>query len=186
MTLFKNRLTGKQRTDFIEGLVVGDIKELGEGQARLSCFTNTNGGIIDDTVITNAGDHLYVVINAGCADKDIAHLTESLKSFKKKGGDVDMHIIQDHSLLALQGVSLHVLQKGQDDRTANLQLLVSYITGPKAVDVLSKLVKEDLSKLAFMSGKNMQVNGIPCRVTRCGYTGEDGFEVTSLILFSYS
>ncbi len=59
------RITGKDRLDFIESLVVGDIKALPAGHARLSLFTNEQGGIKDDTVITNTADYLYVVINAG-------------------------------------------------------------------------------------------------------------------------
>lgn len=58
----------------------------------------------DDLMITNAPDHLYVVVNAGCADKDIAHLKDHLASFQKKGGNVSMEIISDKfSLIALQG-----------------------------------------------------------------------------------
>jgi aminomethyltransferase len=59
------RLTGKDRVSFLESLVVGDIAALGAGEACLSLITNEQGGIIDDTVITNAGDHIYMVVNAG-------------------------------------------------------------------------------------------------------------------------
>lgn len=50
--------------------------------------------------------------------------------------------------------------------------------GPKAAKALQNGVSEDLSLLKFMNGKTMEVFGVAdCRVTRCGYTGEDGFEV---------
>ena len=56
------RWRGKDRARFLERLVVGDILGLKEGQARLSLVTNEAGGIIDDTVITNAGDHMYAAL----------------------------------------------------------------------------------------------------------------------------
>ena len=58
-------ITGKDRVKFLEGLVVADIEGLPSNQATLSVFTNENGGIIDDTIITNRGDHIFLVVNAG-------------------------------------------------------------------------------------------------------------------------
>ena len=52
-------IRGKDRIRFIEGLVVSDIGELAQNQTQLSVFTNEKGGIKDDTMITNAPDHLY-------------------------------------------------------------------------------------------------------------------------------
>lgn len=54
------KLHGKDRVEFIEKLVVGDIAGLAPHHSRLSVFTNPKGGIQDDTVITNAGDYLYL------------------------------------------------------------------------------------------------------------------------------
>ena len=69
------KIHGKDRVRFIERLVVGDIAELGPGRGTLTLLTNENGGIIDDVIITNTLEgYLYVVCNAGCADKDLAHL----------------------------------------------------------------------------------------------------------------
>eukprot|EP00123_Amoebidium_parasiticum_P012606 comp21468_c0_seq1/m.29718 comp21468_c0_seq1/g.29718 ORF comp21468_c0_seq1/g.29718 comp21468_c0_seq1/m.29718 type:complete len:400 (-) comp21468_c0_seq1:225-1424(-) len=147
------RMHGMDRVKFIEKLVVGNIAELENGNGTLSLITNEKGGIKDDTIINNADDHLYVVCNAGCADKDLAHFQEHASAFRAAGGDVTVEVLEANALLALQG--------------------------PKAAAALSKLVKVDLSKLYFMMGTNATVAGVDnCRITRCGYTGEDGFEIS--------
>lgn len=57
---------GKDAATFIEKMVVGDIKSLKTGEAKLSLIMNEDGHIVDDTVITNAGDHIYMVVNGAC------------------------------------------------------------------------------------------------------------------------
>jgi aminomethyltransferase len=57
---------GKDAVKFIEKMVVGDIAGLKVGEAKLSLIMNEQGGIVDDTVITNAGDHIYMVVNGAC------------------------------------------------------------------------------------------------------------------------
>ncbi|CBJ48669.1 Aminomethyltransferase [Ectocarpus siliculosus] len=146
------RWTGKDAADFIERCVVGDIKGLKAGEGRLTLITNANGGIVDDTVVTNAGDYIYMVVNGACKHGDMAHFKEQMADFK---GDVHMDYMETQQLLALQG-------KGAP---AALQSLM-----PDGVDV---------TKMLFMTGVDTTVAGIEgCRVTRCGYTGEDGYEVS--------
>lgn len=122
------------------------------GQGTLSVFTNEQGGIIDDTIIMQHQDSLYVVSNAGCADKDLAHIRKHLQEFQNKGGDVDFSVITDHSLIAIQG--------------------------PKAAAALEGLVGKSLNDFGFMTGRHLEVAGVPCHVARSGYTGEDGFELS--------
>nr|P93256.1 RecName: Full=Aminomethyltransferase, mitochondrial; AltName: Full=Glycine cleavage system T protein; Short=GCVT; Flags: Precursor [Mesembryanthemum crystallinum]AAB38502.1 aminomethyltransferase precursor [Mesembryanthemum crystallinum] len=146
-------LKGKDCIPFLEKLVVGDIAGLAPGTGTLSVLTNEKGGAIDDTVITKVtDDHIYLVVNAGCREKDLAHIEEHMKAFKAKGGDVSWHIHDERSLLALQG--------------------------PLAAPVLQHLTKEDLSKFYFGQFTFLDINGFPCYLTRTGYTGEDGFEIS--------
>ncbi|CAO2842512.1 unnamed protein product [Amaranthus hypochondriacus] len=146
-------LTGKDCIPFLEKLVIGDIAGLAPGTGTLSVFTNEKGGSIDDTVITKVkDDHIYLVVNAGCRDKDLAHIEEHMKVFKSKGGDVSWHIHDERSLLALQG--------------------------PLAAPVLQHLTKDDLSKFYFGEFRMLDICGFPCYLTRTGYTGEDGFEIS--------
>lgn len=146
-------LKGKDAIPFLESLVVGDIAALADGTGSLSVFTNEKGGIIDDTVVTKVSDEeLYIVVNAGCREKDLAHLNKHLDAWKAKGKQVSMEVHDDRSLLALQG--------------------------PEAVAVLQPFVKEDLDKVYFSNFRRLDIKGVPCWVTRTGYTGEDGFELS--------
>lgn len=76
--MLQTHITGPDRHTFMESMVVGDIKGLKENSGTLTVFTNDSGGILDDLIVSNAEGYLYVVSNAGCSDKDWAHLTVSL------------------------------------------------------------------------------------------------------------
>ena len=80
-------------------------------------------------------------------------MENAIREFKAKGKDVDFVQREDLALLAVQG--------------------------PKAHQVVQPLVDVDLSKMYFMNGTSARVCGFSnCRITRCGYTGEDGFEIS--------
>ncbi|KAJ3215226.1 hypothetical protein HDU67_000713 [Dinochytrium kinnereticum] len=150
--MLQTRWVGADRAKFLEKLIVADLEALPVGSSTLTVLTNENGGIIDDAVINKQDkDGFYMVSNAGCSDKDLAHLRKHLAAFKAEGGDVDFTIL-DKALVALQG--------------------------PAAASVLSKLVGSDLNDFAFMSGRQFNIKGIDAYVSRCGYTGEDGFEIS--------
>ena len=139
------RLIGENAAKSLEALVPVDIIDLPSGKQRYAFFTNEQGGISDDLMVTNLGDHLFVVVNAACKAQDIAHLQANLPE------DVKIEIIEDRALLALQG--------------------------PKAVEVLAS-INPAVKQMVFMDAAIIELDGIECYVSRSGYTGEDGFEIS--------
>jgi aminomethyltransferase len=129
----------------LEKLVPMDILALPPGRQRYAQFTNEAGGILDDLMVANFGDHLFLVVNAACKDEDEAHLRAHLSD------SCLIETLPDRALIALQG--------------------------PKAADVLAKFCPE-APAMKFMDAGPHAVNGIACFVSRSGYTGEDGYEIS--------
>jgi len=148
------RWTGKNAMDFVETVTTADVHGLEPMMGTLSVIPNENGGIIDDTMVTKCvskehGEHVYQVINAGCAPKDLKHFEEQMGKF---AGDVKLEVMWDNrGLYALQG--------------------------PKAVEVIARLSNTDLTKVPFGQSLFLTLEGVECLVSRCGYTGEDGVEI---------
>ncbi len=142
------RLTAKPGHDAaaaLERVVTADIKGLAIGRMRYALFTDENGGILDDLMVSNVGDHLLLVVNAGCKEADEAHLRQRI------AGEVEIENLASRALLALQG--------------------------PAAEDALAQLVPQ-CRELTFMATAFWSIEGERCFVTRSGYTGEDGFEIS--------
>jgi aminomethyltransferase len=139
------RLHGVGAAAALEKLVPVDLLGLGAMRQRYALFTDDNGGILDDLMVTNAGDHLFVVVNAACKESDIAHMRKQI------GDECDIEVLDSHALLALQG--------------------------PAAAGVMAELAPAS-NGMIFMDAANLTLDGIDCFVTRSGYTGEDGFEIS--------
>ncbi|GKW50419.1 glycine cleavage system aminomethyltransferase GcvT [Halomonas sp. NCCP-2165] len=137
-------LRGPDPAAALEALVPADIVGLPEGMQRYALFTNPEGGILDDLMVVNGGDHLYLVVNAACKAQDIAHLEAHLAA----GHDLEL---LDRGLLALQG--------------------------PQAAEVMRRLCPE-ACELVFMQHARFTIDGVEAWVSRSGYTGEDGFEIS--------
>ncbi|KAJ7509635.1 glycine cleavage system T protein [Mycena galericulata] len=148
---------GPTATAFLEWLTPSSLSALQPYSSTLSVLLNERGGIIDDTVITkHAEDAFYVVTNAGRRDRDLewfaARLGEWNASEQGEKGPVEMEVLEDWGLLALQG----------PESAAYLQSLTSY----------------DLRQLTFGKSAFLPIEGFNLHVARGGYTGEDGFEIS--------
>ena len=139
------KLSGEGADKALETLVPGEIQALKPGRQRYTLFTNEQGGILDDLMVTRFSDHLFLVVNAACKTQDIEHMRAHLPS------GVKLEVMFERALMALQG--------------------------PAASAVMARLGPA-ASELTFMGGARVEIGGIWCTVTRSGYTGEDGFEIS--------
>ena len=83
----------------LERLIPMDVQGLAEGRQRYGFFTNDQGGILDDLMFANRGDHIFMVVNAACKEADIDHLRHNLEP------DIHVKVLENRALLALQGPS---------------------------------------------------------------------------------
>ena len=144
---------GEGVAEWLESLAPGDFKALQPHRVRYSLLLADNGGILDDLMVTNTGKSIYLVVNGATKHGDLAHMQARLPA------GITLHHMEDHALLALQG--------------------------PQAVTVMSRfdLTPESTDQLAFadlkfMAGARWLWNGIKLGITRSGYTGEDGYEIS--------
>ncbi len=142
-------LTGDGAAQALEALVPGDISALKEGKMRYSLLLDEDGGVLDDMMITAAPMGLYVVVNGAVKWDDMGYLRENLPD------DITINHMEDRALLALQG--------------------------PKAVDALKRVVP-GVDALYFMEAGSFfwgpKTDPEPLWISRSGYTGEDGFEIS--------
>jgi aminomethyltransferase len=139
------RLVGPDAAAAFETLVPVDVIGLPAGKQRYGLLLNDEGGIIDDLMLFNRGDDIFVIVNGACKAGDIAHIQAKI------GSRCEVIPMLGMALLALQG--------------------------PQAVTALARLAP-GVGQLVFMTGGRFTVAGCDCFITRSGYTGEDGFEIS--------
>ncbi len=143
-------LSGANVDAALEALVPGDLQGLAPGHIRYTVLLNTDGGIIDDLMVTRPAEPgkentLYLVVNAACKDTDFGHIAAKL------AGKAVLTRHDTAALLALQG--------------------------PLAAGVLARFIP-GCAAMGFMTSRAASFDGVPVRLFRSGYTGEDGFEIS--------
>jgi aminomethyltransferase len=141
-------LSGEGLDAAVEAVLPIDLATLGLGDQRYSLLLDENGGVLDDLMVSRWPDKLYLVVNGATKWDDIAHLREHLPD------EVTLNHLEDQALLALQG--------------------------PKAFAALERHAsgKWPLSALTFMHFGPFEIAGHEVTISRSGYTGEDGFEIS--------
>jgi aminomethyltransferase len=151
------RLVGSDAAAALESLIPVDVIDLPVGKQRYGLLLNESGGIIDDLMFVNRdyanGGDIFVIVNGACKVGDIAHIQAQI------GTRCQVIPMPEMALLALQG--------------------------PQAVTALQRLAP-GVEKLVFMTGGKFNIacdsagqqQAVACFVTRSGYTGEDGFEIS--------
>ena len=129
----------------LEKLLPMDVLGLEVGRQRYGFLTTNTGGILDDLMFSNRGDHIFVVLNAACKNSDIKHLKSLLEP------EILVEEVLNRALIALQG--------------------------PASETVLGEL-NPQVKNMKFMDVETLLVSGVECWISRSGYTGEDGFEIS--------
>jgi aminomethyltransferase len=157
----QHHFSGPGAEAFLERITPSSLSTLQEGHSTLSTLLHPNsGGIVDDTVIARLADRFYVVTNAGCREKDTAYFKQQLETWKSEHSDlpVEWKILDGQGLVALQG--------------------------PLSADILARVLEDKsvggLKSLYFGQCISVTIKGTDAEVlvSRGGYTGEDGFEIS--------
>jgi aminomethyltransferase len=130
----------------LEKLISADLLSLPLGRQRYGLLLTPSGGILDDLIVMHMSDHIRLVVNAACAQKDVDYL--------------ETHF-QDHLPVVI----------------TQLQRALVAVQGPMAETALSELIV-GVADLSFMQVGSFSFNGHEVQISRSGYTGEDGFEVS--------
>ena len=144
-------IRGRVASDFVSHLLPTNCNKIQFGRCFYSVNCSEQGGIIDDVVTSKfSPSQFYMVVNAGNRAKDFAWLQGVSSSY-----DVSLEDVSDASaLIAFQG--------------------------PLATSLLQQAAENNISNLKRFSFARAIVFGLECIVSRTGYTGEDGYEITVL------
>ena len=139
---------GPRALEYLQALTTNDVARLGDGRMQYSLLPNKIGGLHDDIIVTRLSPHRYYVV-VNASNTD-ADLAWMRSQAPAFG--VEVGLWKDRTLLALQG--------------------------PQAQSILQPLVSAPLDSLAYYHLREDRVGGVEALVSRSGYTGEDGFEIS--------
>lgn len=143
------RVDGDSVAAQLERQIPVDLIGLQTGRQKYGLLLNNQGGVLDDLMVINRGDHFILIVNAACKHEDLALLHKTL------GDALQFNLFEDRALIALQG--------------------------PEAATVVSDLLTRSdqrIDKMKFMDVFDLELAGVSSMVSRSGYSGEDGFEIS--------
>lgn len=148
------RFDGPQATAFLDRMLTRRVTDIPAGKIRYSLVTNEQGGILDDVLVyhlleANGTPFNMLVVNASNREKLLAW-------FQQHGSDAP--------------------EIGLRDMTVETAMIA--VQGPKALELVRPLVAADVTHAGYYSGIVTTIEDLPALVSRTGYTGEDGFELT--------
>ena len=141
-------VSGREATDYLDFVLTNDVSKMSIGQALYTLMCFEHGGVVDDLLVYKNSESEYLLcLNASNTEKDLDWLESKRDRFDACLSDVS----SDYALLALQG--------------------------PKAFDILQDLQTEGIRGLQYYHFAEGSVTGVPCLISRTGYTGEKGVEL---------
>lgn len=178
--MVQHEFSGPGAVALLEQMTPSDPRSLPVGKNTLSVLLHEGtGGIVDDCIITHLGmGRWYVVTNAGCREKDLGFIQleiEKLKATNEAAKDIEWNVLDDRGLIALQGPkSVEVLEAvlASMDSKPNLKNLHFGSCLPVTLHLPSS------STTANTSTTSTNLTDYPLLISRGGYTGEDGFEIS--------
>lgn len=139
---------GPDAEAFLENLITNDVSKLTPERALYTVMCHPDGGIVDDLLVYRDDERFMCVINAARHDVDLAWMGDRLSGHDARITDVSAETV----LLAVQG--------------------------PQAKAIVQSLCQgQDLDSIRYYHHRFGEVAGVPARISRTGYTGEDGFEL---------
>lgn len=143
-------ISGPEAEHLVGHLFTNDVRDMPIGKVLYGMMLYPNGGVVDDLLVyKKADDEFFLVINAANIAKDVAWMQENSEGFNAK----------------VENLS---------DKYAEVA-----VQGPKAEEIIERLLHVTVSDLEFYTFKELDINGKHVIISRTGYTGEDGFEIYS-------
>ncbi|HJZ66897.1 MAG TPA: glycine cleavage system aminomethyltransferase GcvT [Blastocatellia bacterium] len=141
-------ITGDDALALVQRVTTNDASKLQDNQVQYSTLTNETGGVLDDLLVYRINaEYFLLIVNAGPADSDFDWIKRHASALNCEAHNTS----SGYALLALQG--------------------------PRAERILQQISDHMLDRIPYYWSQRVQVDGIDSRVSRTGYTGEDGFEI---------
>lgn len=141
-------IRGADALALVQRVTTNDASKLEDNQVQYSTMTNESGGVIDDLLVYRINEQFFLlVVNAGTSDSDFDWI-------KSQAGSLNLEAHNTSSAFALLALQ-----------------------GPRAERILQELADHMLDRIPYYWSQRVLVDGLDCRVSRTGYTGEDGFEI---------